>query len=155
MLSDTGTLALVLPAVVATTPGNLALRQYLASRFHVDLIVSSHDPDRIFFSENTSIGEMLLVCRRWNDGSPKPPTRFVNLTRNPATPVEALDAAARVERVTLSPGGAAQRNEPLYRAVDRRRPRCPRRLERRQLSLALPRGRLPHPGGVLHGPCRR
>ena len=109
MLGDTGTLALVLPTVVATTPGNLALRQYLGNRFHVDLIVSSHDPDRIFFSENTSIGEMLVVCRRWNDSSPKPPTRFVNLTRNPATPVEALDTATRIEP-SAGPGGAVQGN---------------------------------------------
>ena len=96
--SDTGTLALILPSVVPTAPGNQELRKYLAQRFHIDTIVSSHDPSRIFFSENTSIGEILLVCRRWNSDQPKPPTRVVNLARNPATPVEALDTAARIER---------------------------------------------------------
>ena len=96
--NDTGTLALVLPSVVPTAPGNLALRKYMAQRFHVDTIVSSHDPSRIFFSENTSIGEVLLVCRRWSGDGPKPPTRVVNLARNPATPVESLDTAARIER---------------------------------------------------------
>ena len=93
-----GALALVLPSVVPTAPGNLALRKYLAQRFHIDTIISSHDPSRIFFSENTSIGEVLLVCRRWNGSGPKPQTRVVNLARNPATPLEALDAAARIER---------------------------------------------------------
>ena len=97
---DTGTLALVLPSVVPTAPGNLALRQYLAQQFHVDAIVSSHDPERIFFSENTSIGEVLLVCRRWSSDAPKPPTRVVNLAKNPATPVDALDTASRIERAT-------------------------------------------------------
>ena len=100
MLTDnTGSLALILPSVVPTAPGNLELRKYLAQRFHIDTIVSSHDPARIFFSENTSIGEILLVCRRWKNAGPKPPTRVVNLARNPATPLEALDTAARIGRV--------------------------------------------------------
>ena len=96
---DAGTLALVLPSVVPTAPGNLELRKYLAQRLHIDTIVSSHDPARIFFSENTSIGEILLVCRRWKNAGPKPPTWVVNLARNPATPLEALDTAVRIGRV--------------------------------------------------------
>ena len=60
-----GALALVLPSVVPTAPGNLAVRKYLGQHFHVETIVASHDPERIFFSENTRIGEVLLVCRRW------------------------------------------------------------------------------------------
>ena len=91
-------LAVVLPTVMATNPAASQTRKYLAQRFHIDTIVSSHDPSRIFFSENTSIGEVLLVCRRWSGDGPKPPTRVVNLARNPATPVEALDTAARIER---------------------------------------------------------
>ena len=104
--ADVATLALVLPSVVPTAPGNLALRKYLAQRFHIDTIVSSHDPARIFFSENTSIGEILMVCRRWGGSDPKPPTRVVNLARNPATPLEALDTAAKIEQT----GGRGGRN---------------------------------------------
>ena len=95
---DGGTLAVVLPTVMATNPAALHTRRYLAQRFHIDTIVSSHDPGRIFFSENTSIGEVLLVCRRWRGNGSKPPTRVVNLARNPATPLDALDTAARIER---------------------------------------------------------
>ena len=102
--ADSGTIALVLPTVVPTAPGNQELRKYLAKRFHIDTIVSIHDPQRIFFSENTTIGEILLICRRWN-GSSKPPTRVVNLARNAATAVEALDTAVRIERITKK-GGA-------------------------------------------------
>ena len=101
---DMGVLALVLPSVVPTAPGNLALRKYLSQRFHIDTIVSSHDPERIFFSENTSIGEILLVCRRWNGVEQKPPTQVVNLARNPSTPVEALDTAARIGRAAEGTG---------------------------------------------------
>ena len=94
---DGGTLAVVLPTVMATNPAALHTRKYLASRFHIETIVSSHDSERIFFSENTSIGEVLLVCRRWAGGAPKPPTRVVNLSKNPSTAVEALDTATRIE----------------------------------------------------------
>ena len=95
---DGGTLAVILPTVMATNPAAFHTRRYLAQRFHIDTIVSSHDPARIFFSENTSIGEILLICRRWSGDGPKPPTRVVNLARNPATPLEALDTSARIER---------------------------------------------------------
>ena len=106
--SDSGTLALVLPSVVPTAPGNLALRQYLAKRFHVFIIVSSHDPRRIFFSENTSIGEILLICRRWPEDKPKPPTLIINLAKNPESALDALDTAARIDRVTKSGGQVSQ-----------------------------------------------
>ncbi len=113
---ESGTLALVLPSVVPTAPGNLALRRYLAQRFHIDTIVSSHDSKRIFFSENTSIGEVLLICRRWNSEEPKPPTRVVNLARNPATPVAALDTANRIENA--SKPDAPQPRDFTVQAVD-------------------------------------
>ena len=96
--SEATTLAVVLPTVMATNPAARQTREYLARRFHIDTIVSSHDLSRIFFSENTSIGEILLICRRWNSEEAKPPTRVVNLARNPATPLASLDAAARIER---------------------------------------------------------
>ena len=96
--ADTGIIATVLPLVGITDRSGLATRKFLGGNYHVDTIVTSHDPNRIFFSENTSIGEILLVCRRWKGGGPKPPTRVVNLARNPAMPVEALDTVARIER---------------------------------------------------------
>ena len=93
-----GILAVVLPTVMATNPAAFHTRRYLAQRFHIDTIVSSHDPGRIFFSENTSIGEVLIICRRWNETAPKPSTRVVNLAKNPATPLEALGTADRIDR---------------------------------------------------------
>ncbi len=95
---DSGVLAVVLPTVMATNPAASETRKYLAQRFHIDTIVASHDPHRIFFSENTTIGEVLLVCRRWHGSGSKPPTRAVNLVVNPETPVAALDAAERIKQ---------------------------------------------------------
>ena len=91
--AQSGTIASILPLVTATNVSALDIRQYLADNFHVDTIVASHDPSRIYFSENTSIGEMLLVCRRWQSESDKPPTQVINLYENPATPADAIAAA--------------------------------------------------------------
>ena len=100
--ADTGTIAAVAPLVTATNASSLAIRKYLASRYHIETIVTSHDPDRIYFSENTSIGEMLLICRRWPaEKGPKPATRVVNLATNPATPATALSVAYAVTGDTV------------------------------------------------------
>ena len=91
---DSGALAAVLPLVTATNASALGIRRHLAARYHIATIVTSHDPERIYFSENTSIGEMLLVCRRWpTERGPKPPTQVINLAVNPDTPAEAISVA--------------------------------------------------------------
>ena len=97
---DVGTLAMVLPTVVLSGAANQAYRRFLARKFHIDLIVSIHDPDRVFFSENTGIGECLVIARRWDDRErgAKPPTRMINLARNPATRIDALRLAERIRR---------------------------------------------------------
>ena len=101
--ADTGTLASVLPLVSATDKSGHRVRKHLGQRYHIDIIVTSHDPERIYFSENTSIGEMLLVCRRWpGKKKDKPPTRVVNLARNPATPAEAIAVARAIENGTVA-----------------------------------------------------
>ncbi len=94
---DAGTLAAVLPGTVLTGPSGFGLRQFLGDRFYVDSIITSHDPERINMSENTSIGEALIVCRRWPHDRPKPPTRVVNLIENPSGPIDALSIAAQIE----------------------------------------------------------
>lgn len=91
--STRGVLAKVMPVTACTNASGLAERQYLARRFHIERIVTSHDPKRISFSENTDIHECLLVARRWNGDSDRAPTEFVSLRRMPTTPPEALAAA--------------------------------------------------------------
>ena len=90
------TLAVVLPTVIATNPAARGIRKYLARKYHIETIVSSHDPERIYMSENTNIGEMLLTCRRWPDEHPKPPTRFVSLIENPSTADGARSTATQI-----------------------------------------------------------
>ena len=100
---DTGAIAAVLPLTGATDKSGHRIRKYLGQRYHIEFIVTSHDPGRIYFSENTNIGEMLLICRRWpGKKKDKPPTRVVNLVRNPATPAEAIGVARAVENGTVA-----------------------------------------------------
>ena len=95
---ESGTMAAVLALVGATNFSTMKLRRLLAQVFHVETIITSHDPERIYFSENTDIGEMLVIFRRCpaNKG-PKPPTTVVNLARNPATPADAKTLAWAIE----------------------------------------------------------
>ena len=47
-----------------------------------------------------------MICRRRKPGDSAAPTRVVSLARNPATPVAALDTAARIERAGMDPTAA-------------------------------------------------
>ena len=103
---DSSAIAAILPLVTSTNASSLETRKYLASRYHIETIVSSHDPERIYFSESTSIGEMLLICRRWpEDKGPKPPTRVINLAENPASPSAAISTAYAIRNGTAAVQG--------------------------------------------------
>ena len=109
--ADPGVIAAVLPLVTATNASSLEIRRFLASQYHIETIVTSHDPGRIYFSENTNIGELLLVCRTWQPSQgTKPPTRVVNLARNPSTPADAFSAARAIidSRVEAQSYGTVQ-----------------------------------------------
>ena len=88
-------LATVVPVTVCTGAAALPQRRFLAERFHIERIVTTHDPRRIAFSENTSIHESLLICRRRPRGD-RPPTEFVSLRKMPDTPDEAIEIAEAV-----------------------------------------------------------
>ena len=88
-----GIVASVLPLVTATNVSALGIRKFLARQFHIETVITSHDPARSYFSENTAISEMLLICRRWNEITEKPATKVINLYENPASPTAALGLA--------------------------------------------------------------
>ena len=89
---ERGVLAKVLPVAGCTGGSGLAERRFLAERFHIERIVTTHDPQRIAFSENTGIHECLLICRRVPSQN-RPPTEFVSLRRMPTSAEEAVEAA--------------------------------------------------------------
>ena len=92
LASSRGTVAAVLPMVTATNPSSRGIRRFIAEKFNIETIVVPHDPERQSFSENTTISELLLVCRR-KKGKKRAPARVVVLTKNPRTPAQAMMAA--------------------------------------------------------------
>ena len=70
---STPTLAKVLPAAACLNADGVTERRFLARAFHIERIITSHDPKRVNFSENTAKHECLLIARRTNE-SPKPPS---------------------------------------------------------------------------------
>ena len=104
--TDTGAIAAIMPLVAATNKSGYDIRRFLGRNYHVEYIITSHDPDRIYFSENTNIGEMLLVCRAWRPAKgQKPPTKVVNLAQNPSTPSDAISTAWAIENGTVTSQG--------------------------------------------------
>ena len=104
-LADGSTLAFVFPAAGVAAPSAHAVRELLGQWFHIEWVVDSQDPQRINFSENTSISEMLVVARRHTPESDEqtPDTKFVRLLKNPATAAEAVPMVDAILSDSLPP----------------------------------------------------
>ena len=101
-----GVLAKVIPVTACVGASGTAERRFLAERFHVERIVTSHDPKRPAFSEGCGINESLLVCRR-HPGGERPPTQFVSLRAMPDTVEAAIEAADTIASAEPGPWGSA------------------------------------------------
>ncbi len=88
MKREKAILANVVPTTALTSVSGINQRKLLADRFQIETIITSHDPRRINFSENTSIHESLLIARR--PGEERQPTRFISLARMPRDAHEAI-----------------------------------------------------------------
>ena len=75
-----GRIALVLPVTALAGEAWSEVRGMLSSRYQVEFVVSSHDPEMRGMSYDTDIAEILLIARRLQEGE-SPPKRsiFVNL----------------------------------------------------------------------------
>ena len=91
-----GVLAEVRPTTSLTGISGLYERRFLADRFQIETIVTSHDPHRLNFSENSTMQESLLVARR--PGPEWRPTRFVSISRMPRDAREAVLLSDRINR---------------------------------------------------------
>ena len=90
-----GRIAFVLPLALATGEAWAAIREIIASYFHLELVVSSHDIERYNFSENTNLSEIMFIARRLSNGEKPKLTSYIKLWHNPRTIHEALDCASR------------------------------------------------------------
>lgn len=78
-----GLISKVMPTTACTNSSGLGERKFIASRFHIERIITSHDPKRPNLSGNTGIHESLLVGRRYNNSNKDKPTEFISLKRMP------------------------------------------------------------------------
>ncbi len=106
--SDRAFLAKVLPVTACTGASGVAERRFLAERFHIERIVTTHDPKRIAFSENTSIHESLLICRR-RSREDRPSTEFVSLRKMPSSAEEAIEVADAISAGAVGDWGSVCR----------------------------------------------
>ena len=100
LLKDTcGTLAKVIPTTACTNTSGKEERKFLAERFHIEIVVTSHDPRCFNFSENTGINESLLICRRRTStsGYSDRPTLFVALRTMPSTSKDVSDVVKEIQ----------------------------------------------------------
>lgn len=96
---DKGILAMVWPFAACVNFLAAAQRQFLADRFEVSVVVTSH-AKQLNFSASTSITECLVVCRR-KTKQERNDALFVALTRMPATANEAIKVADAISEGTL------------------------------------------------------
>jgi hypothetical protein len=101
-LKTGGRLAFVLPAALASGEAWGETRKLIADKYHLEMVVVSHDAGRPNFSENTDLSELLFIARKHSAGEPAGETVYVNLWRNPHTIYEALDLAERIRNVKPS-----------------------------------------------------
>ena len=84
-----GIFTIIEPTISLTGSSQLQKRRTLAQRYHIHTVLTSHNPQSINLSQNTSINESIVVMRR--HAGPKPPTRFINLDRMPMDDGEVAD----------------------------------------------------------------
>ena len=104
LVNPGGRVALVLPVTALSGESWRDIRRMLASKYDIELVVSSHDPDLRSMSYDTSIAEVLLVARRLReDEAPRGRGVFVNLWRAPGRETDALALVSAVNAVASSP----------------------------------------------------
>ena len=86
---DQGVLTMIHPTIALTAASANGQRIAMAQRYHIDTVLTCHQPGQINMSQNTGINESVVLLKRHN--GPKPPTRFINLDRMPLDEDDAGD----------------------------------------------------------------
>ena len=86
---DNGVLTMINPTIALSNPSGLEERRILAQRYHIQTVLSCHQPGYVNLSQGTGINESVIVAKR--HAGPKPHTRFINLDRMPIDDAEVAD----------------------------------------------------------------
>ena len=107
-------LGLVMPFAGCAASASTGLRCFLYKHWDIELVITSHDPNRLFFSENTNIHESLILARRREKNELPKPTRFINLRTNPTNSVEAFHLLSDLKQGRIGDWGTEQMNKAQY-----------------------------------------
>ena len=104
LVNPGGHVALVLPVTALAGESWREIRAMLSSRYEIEFVVSSHDPERRSMSYDTDIAESLIVARRLHETeSPSGRGRFVNLWRAPYRETDALALVSTINSAASTP----------------------------------------------------
>lgn len=96
-LNSSGRISLVLPRALLSGVAWKESRLLLGNNYHVKYIIVSHQPGSWNFSENTELGECLIVADWKGPEGTSEPTKVVNLWTKPKSSVEALTVASLIQ----------------------------------------------------------
>lgn len=105
LVSESGTFAQFIPSTFCTANNAKEQRRYIAKRFHIETVVTSHDPKNIAFSASTNIHESLMIARRAGVEAP-PPTRFIQLAQMPTDAKEVEEMVQAINSGNLGDWGS-------------------------------------------------
>lgn len=83
---DAGVMAKVMPTTACTSIDGLHERKYFAANFHIQKIITLHNPKHLNWSAETDITESLMVMTRKGQGD----TEFISLAKYPRNADEVL-----------------------------------------------------------------
>ena len=104
-LKRDGRIASVYPIAMAQAKSALPIRVLFGKDMRVEYVVALKDPDGMAFSENTTIGEVLVIARKWQKGENRQnaTTTFVKILRKPKTPAQAKFMGEAILRDDANP----------------------------------------------------
>ena len=89
LASSQSILTYISPTIALSAPSGQEERIIMAQRFHIQTLLTCHQPNRINLSQNTNINESVIVAKR--HAGAKPPTRIINLDRMPIDEADVAD----------------------------------------------------------------
>jgi hypothetical protein len=92
-LKDQGRLALVIPRALLSGVAWKKTRELFEQKYHLEWLITSHEPGHWNFSENTNLSEVLVIARKRPQADEGERVICVNLWKQPRNAVEALSVA--------------------------------------------------------------